>query len=99
MKKMHCAAAVTTLILAGCAGPQASLERTQAAGAAPAGLYCAKDRLLTAGTRLECNWQPSAEEACKFGEVSTVERAELAGDPQPAGRCNTGQWLVRVARR
>jgi hypothetical protein len=89
MKKMLCAAAAA--ILAGCAGPQASVGSAPAARtAASSAYYCAKERLSVDAGRLECNWQPSAEEACKFAEVTTLARAELANDPQPAGPLQHG---------
>ena len=95
MKNAPCIVAAAVLAAA-CAAPQAS---TRTAAASSPVYYCAKDHLIEQGNRLECNWQPSADEACKFMESSTLERASLASDPQSAGRCNTGVWLVKVSRR
>ena len=95
-KKTPCILAATLAVLAGCAAPPA----TRTAAATPAAAYyCTQERLAADGDRLECNWQPTADEACKFGDVSVMQRGSLASDPQPAGRCNTGQWLVRITRR
>lgn len=98
MKNALCIAAVA--FAAACAAPPPSTESRGAAVASRgAAYYCAKDRLNPQGDRLECNWQPTAEEACRFGNSSVLQRASLATDPQPAGRCNTGQWLVKVSPR
>jgi hypothetical protein len=101
MKNLPCVlAAAAVTIVAGCAAPQASVEPASATAAArSSSYYCAKERLAADGDRLECNWQPTADEACKFGDTRILQRVSLASDPQPAGRCNTGQWLVRVSPR
>ena len=99
MKKALCIAAATALVAA-CAGPQASTEsRGAAAGARVSAYYCAKERLNPQGDRLECNWQPSVADACRFTNSSALSRASLASDPQPAGRCSTGDWLVKATPR
>ena len=100
MKSLPCVlAAIAATLAAGCAVPQASMGTAASAAAQSSSYYCAKDRLAADGGRLECNWQPSADEACKFGDTRVLERVSLASDPQPAGRCNTGQWLVKVSVR
>ncbi len=98
MKSLLCVLAAAALA-AGCAVPQASMGITAAAAARSSSYYCAKERLVADGERLECNWQPTADEACKFGDTSVLQRSSLASDPLPAGRCNTGQWLVKVSPR
>ena len=98
MNKALCIAAAG--LLAACAGPQAATESGGASAARPpAAWYCAKDRLNPSGDSLECNWQPTAEEACRYMKSSVLSRASLASDPQPAGRCSTGDWLVKVTPR
>ena len=100
MKTIAFAAAAAMAILAGCAGVQTSTNGGSATAAAPAtGYYCAKERLNTVGDRLECNWQPTAEDACRFHNSSALQRSAMTGDPQPGGRCSTGQWLVMVKPR
>ena len=91
MKSNACAACVAVLV-AGCAGPQPSMGSVSA-------WYCAKDRLVADGERLSCNWQPTAAEACRFTDTTVLERGSMAGAPQPAGRCNTGDWLVKATPR
>jgi hypothetical protein len=99
MKSLHCIFALAAAALAaGCASPQASLGAATAATPSPA-YYCSKERLNDNAGHLECNWQPTAEEACRFGNTRVLQRDAMAADPQPAGRCNTGQWLVKVMPR
>jgi len=95
MNKKLCVLAATLAAVAGCAAPPA----TRVAASSSPSYYCVKENLLASGDRLQCNWQPTADEACKFADVSVMERGSFSSDPQPAGRCNTGQWLVRVTRR
>jgi hypothetical protein len=97
MKNTLCCAAFAAFA-AGCAAPQASVGTGSAAPAASA-YYCAKDRLNPNGTNLECNWQPTIDAACSLTKSSVLERESLAADPQPAGRCNSGQWLVKATPR
>jgi hypothetical protein len=101
MKTTLCAAAFTcaAALITGCAGTQASLATHGTAPSKSAAYYCVKDNLAPDGTRLSCNWQASADEACKFANSSVLMRDTLGSDPQPAGRCNTGQWLVKVTPR
>jgi hypothetical protein len=91
-------AAAVAVILGGCAAPQASVGN---AGSAPSAstYYCAKDRLNVNGGQLECNWQPTVDLACSLTKATVLERASLASDPQPAGRCSTGVWLVKAMPR
>jgi hypothetical protein len=96
MKSTLCALA---LVVAGCAAPQASFETGRHAASTASAYYCAKDRLNVQGAQLECNWQPTVEAACSQTKSSVLERASLAADPQPGGRCSTGVWLVKVAPR
>ena len=98
MKNVACILALAAATLAaGCASPQLSTGTQSASAAKSSSYYCAKERLAGEGGRLECNWQPTADEACKFFNTRVLERDTLASDPQPAGRCNSGQWLVKVS--
>ncbi|HUQ28111.1 MAG TPA: hypothetical protein VM051_05935 [Usitatibacter sp.] len=101
MKNFTCIATLAFAALAAaCAAPQASVGSSAAAAPArSASYYCSRERLTADGERLECNWQPTADDACRFANTSVMQRGTLASDPQPAGRCNTGQWLVKVSPR
>jgi|KBSMisStandDraft_5_1062788.scaffolds.fasta_scaffold120626_5 hypothetical protein len=98
MKNTLCCAAFAAFA-AGCAAPQASVGTSGSGAPGASAYYCAKDRLNVNGANLECNWQPSIDEACSLTKSSVLERASLAAEPQPAGRCNSGQWLVKAVPR
>ncbi len=98
MKSTLCPA-VFAAFVAGCAAPQASVGTDRSAAGDSSAYYCARDRLNLNGANLECNWHRTVDEACSFTKSSVLERGSLAADPQPAGRCNTGQWLVRALPR
>ena len=96
MRNTLCFAAV---VIAGCAAPQASTDYSPSATSGASVYYCAKNRLNTNGGLLECNWQPTVDDACGQTKSSVLERASLASDPQPSVRCSSGVWLVKVAPR
>jgi hypothetical protein len=98
MKSTACAVCVA-IFAAGCAGPQASVDSSASAAPGASAWYCAKERLVADGERLSCNWQPTAGEACRLSHTTVLDRASIAGAPQPAGRCNTGEWLVKATPR
>ena len=95
MKKLLCAAVVPVFFLASCASVQ-----TATSGASTfSSLYCWKDRLLTEGDNLTCNWAPSTTEACKETTRTNVSKNAIAGRPVDAKRCDNGQWLVHVTKK
>ena len=98
MKNTICCAALAVLT-AGCAAPQAPVGTSGSAAPGASAYYCAKDRLNVNGANLECNWHPTVDEACSLTKSSVLERGSLAAEPQPAGRCNSGQWLVKAMPR
>jgi hypothetical protein len=98
MKSTLCPA-VFAVFVAGCAAPQTSTGTAGSAAPSASAYYCAKDRLNVNGANLECNWQPTMDEACRLTKSRSLERGSLAADPQPAGRCNAGQWLVKAVPR
>ena len=97
MNKTACAVLAATGIVAGCSAMQPSPSRVTDARASSH--YCQRDRLNANGDRLECNWQPTANDACRFANSSVLDRSAIAGDPQPGGRCSSGQWLVKATPR
>src|SRR3982751_1452181 len=100
MRKIAAFTVATMAFVTGCSGLQSSTASSApGASARASSYYCQQERLNANGDRLECNWQPSAEEACRFANASTMTRASVAGDPQPGGRCSSGQWLVKVTPR
>lgn len=100
MKKIAGLAVATMAILSGCSGLQSSTASTApGASARASGSYCQQERLNTNGDRLECNWQATAEEACRYSNSTTVMRSSVRSEPEPGGRCSSGQWLVKVTPR
>ena len=100
MKKIAGFAAATMAILSGCSGLQSSTaSSTPGASARASSYYCQQERLNTNGDRLECNWQPTAEEACRYANSMALTRSSVTGEPQQSGRCSSGQWLVKVTPR
>jgi len=99
MKNIAGFAIAMMAILSGCSGLQSSTAPAAAGAARASSYYCQQERLNTNGDRLECNWQPSAEEACRFANSSTMARSSVTADPQPGGRCSSGQWLVKISPR
>ena len=88
--------AAATLPVA-CAAPQTT--PWPAAGPPLSAYYCARERLVQNGDRLDCNWQATADEACRIGKSSVLKQSLLASEPQPAGRCDSGVSLVKVSPR
>ena len=100
MKSVSCIAVLLAVAATGCAGPQASVGSDRASTASrSAAYYCSKEKLVAEGGMLRCNWEPTIDEACRVGKTSTIDRASLASEPQPAGRCSTGEWLVKATPR
>ena len=62
MKNIAGFAVAMMAILSGCSGLQSSTAPAAAGAARASSYYCQQERLNTNGDRLECNWQPSAED-------------------------------------
>ena len=100
MKTTSFIAASLCVAAAGCAGPQASMGSAESTSTrSAAAYYCAKDKLVTEGGMLRCNWEATIDDACRVGKSSTLDRTSLASDPKPAGRCSSGEWLVKATPR
>jgi predicted small secreted protein len=101
MKSLIALAAVPMLVLAGCATTQkAGGDAPVAASAGAAGTYyCWKGRYVNDGGRLGCNWAASVADACKYDTYSVLTSRGAATEPQSAGRCANGEWLVMVTTR
>ena len=101
MKKLLCAAVAPVFFLASCASVQTATNGASASGVASTSnsLYCWKDRLLTEGDNLTCNWAASTTEACKETTRTNVSKNAIVGGPVDAKRCDNGQWLVHVTKK
>jgi len=99
MNKASCLA-VATLTLAACssmspmtAGVQGNSAPTVAVGGTQ---YCWKRNLVDSGGKLYCNWVADRGQVCSARDDKAVETARYS-DPVPAGRCETGEYLVKVS--
>jgi hypothetical protein len=99
MKKMLILAAAPLILLAACATPDKASNSGPATVAGSGTYYCWKDRLTTEGERLGCNWAPTVADACRFNEFNYVDKKATAGEPEKAGRCQNGEWLMKVTTK
>ena len=97
MKTIACAALL--LALAACATPGTNTNVASAQPAVGKASYCWKDRLVTDGDNLVCNWASSTREACENMALSTVRKSALAAGPDRGTMCANGQWLVMVTAK
>lgn len=98
MNKLLGIAAISLTALAACAPAEVRNGATaQAAGSGPQ--YCWKNRLTTHGEKLSCNWAASKSDACRFLNLSDIEKASVSSEPTSAGRCENGEWLVQVTTK
>jgi hypothetical protein len=96
MNKLICVAAVSILASACASAPTASTSNGATASVAGE-RYCFKRNLTEGDGKLHCNWVADRSQVCDSGRVNaTVEMARFSS-PQPAGRCNTGEYIVKVA--
>jgi hypothetical protein len=90
--------AIATLSVAACSSmPMASTNGPSKPTYAASGeQYCFKRNLAESGGKLYCNWVADRSQACTARADVGVEVARYS-DPQPAGRCDTGEYLVKVS--
>jgi hypothetical protein len=81
------------------ADAKGSTRTASSASSASGEMYCWKDKLMTEGSELRCNWSANRKEACETKYSSSISRDKLTAEPQDAGRCANGQWLVKVTAR
>ena len=58
--------------------------------------YCWKRNLIDSGGKLHCNWVSDRSQVCNTRDDKALDPARFT-DPVPAGRCETGEYLVRVS--
>ena len=95
MKTLRCLAALPAFLLAACASVETAVVST---GGGPTRL-CWKDSLIDDGKSLSCNWETSKSEACRSTNRTLLPKESVASGPENAGRCDNGQWLVRVTTK
>ena len=89
--------ATAAFALAACSNmPMASTNgSTKTAMASGGEQYCFKRNLVETGGKVYCNWVSDRKDACTARTDSGVEVTRY-NDPLPAGRCDTGEYLVKV---
>lgn len=92
-------AAASTLTLAACTStPMASVsDASPTATSAPGERFCWKRNLTESGGKLYCNWSDRAR-ACERADSTAIEAKGYTA-PVAAGRCEDGNYLVRVQPR
>ena len=96
MQKLICVAALSLLASACATAPTASTSNGATASVAGE-RYCFKRNLAEGDGKLHCNWVADRSRVCDSGRVyETVEMGRYTA-PAPAGRCETGEYIVKVA--
>jgi hypothetical protein len=91
--------AVACVFLSACATDKPSNAAMASATAGPATYYCWRDRLMTSAESHTCNWERTAREACESTNFTPLAASSVTSKPAGAGRCDNGQWLVKVETR
>jgi hypothetical protein len=90
----------SAVVLSACATAETPARGAVANGSAgEATYYCWKNRLATSGDSLVCNWEKSFADACRSTYDMPMPASAVASGPSNAGRCENGQWLVKVTTR
>ncbi len=97
MKNTRCIAILPILFLWGCASIGAAGRDAPPSGNTT--YYCWKETLGTRSDALVCNWETSRTDACRLRNTSMLARDTIASGPVDAGRCDNGQWLLKVTTR
>jgi hypothetical protein len=100
MAKALLSAAASAFVLAACTHvPMASVsDSTPSASSAAGERYCWKRNLSESGGKLYCNWSPDRSRACERADSTPIEASRYS-EPAAAGRCEDGNYLVRVQPR
>jgi hypothetical protein len=89
--------ALTVLLaLAACAAVDTPATIATAASPSATAYYCWKDRLITEGDALLCNWEANARDACYSSGRTPLSKSAIVSGPSEVKRCDNGQWLVKV---
>lgn len=94
MNKLLCIAVAAAVPLAACTSVPVASTNGASAGAAGE-RYCYKRNLVESDGKLHCNWVADRSQVCGARSESAVEMGRFT-PPAPAGRCETGEYLVKV---
>lgn len=98
MNKLSFLAVAASLTLTACANsPMFASSEGSGGSAPPSGTqYCSKRNLSESGGKLNCTWVADRSQACTARADKSLEIARYT-EVTPAGRCDTGEYLVRVS--
>jgi hypothetical protein len=103
MTKLALALATSILVLAACAsGPMATTSSNTTMASLSGEQFCWKRILAEKDGKLYCNWVSDLSKAClaeRSQDYSTAVEMDRFSAPQAAGRCENGNYLVRVQPR
>ena len=98
MNKLLCVAAVSILASA-CASAPTATTSNGSNGSVAGERYCFKRNLSESDGKLHCNWVADRSQVCNNSRhTETVDMGRFSA-PQPSGRCDTGEYIVKVAPR
>jgi len=102
MNKPLCLAAVSLISLAACAPIEPAANGAGAgtkASAAAGSYYCWKEKMLSEGDKLVCNWEDNATNACRSNVVRYIDKTTVVSGPANSRRCDNGEWLVMITTK
>ena len=96
MNKLTCLAVAAFLPIAACStAPMTSTHGGNGATVSGGEQYCFKRNLVDSGGKLYCNWVADRSQACSARADKALDPGRYS-EPVAAGRCETGEYLVRV---
>jgi hypothetical protein len=99
MNKLLCVAVASLLPLAACTSvPVASVSNGASAPAPAAERYCIKRHLSESDGKLHCSWVADRSQVCGARHTESLDMGRYTA-PAPSGRCETGEYLVKVQPR
>lgn len=96
MKKLLCLAALTIVPLAACTTTPTATVSNGATASVAGERYCFKRNLTESDGKLHCNWVADRGDVCGSARHDATVEAGRFSAPQPAGRCETGEYIVKV---
>jgi hypothetical protein len=92
------AASFVAIAVSGCGStPTAGVATASAAGGST--MYCHEESLTSSAAGHTCNWSQNVRDVCDgFVPNTTLGTGDVTAAPSRSQRCNTGRWVVAVAR-
>lgn len=98
MNKLVLLSMASAFAIAACSNvPMASTNGASSSKVSAAGeQYCFKRNLVQSNGKLYCNWVTDRNDVCSARNDTGLDVARY-GDPTPAGRCDSGEYLMKVS--